>query len=333
MKKTAFHLIIWLLALSALGAASWHSGFWSIGAAQGAAGDLVIDWGPGLVAGDPIFNVTGMVPGQMESRDVTVTNNATVARMVGARGEQTAVVGGIGDTLALVISAGGLPVYGEGSATGAKTLTDFFAATNPPQALEIIELPAGGSVVVTFAVTFTPEIGNFFQNKSVTFDITLGLAGAETEVPAECGDDFEVTGAVIVGTIGSDSLRGTAGNDLIFGLEGSDSIRGLGGDDCLAGGAGSDSLHGGEGEDVLLGGEGSDSLRGNEGDDRLFGGGGKDSLYGNAGSDQLNGEAGDDSLKGGTGNDVLTGGEGIDVARGEQDVDTCDAEIEKTCEL
>jgi len=332
MKKAVWHLIVWLTALGALGAASWHGGFWSIGAAQGAAGDLVIDWGPGILAGDPIFDVTDLVPGQTEERDVTVTNNDTVARTVGARGVQTAVVGGIGDALALVISADDVPVYGEGSGTGPKTLTDFFAATSPPQALEIVELPASDSVVITFAVSFTPEVGNFFQNKSVTFAITVGLAGAETEAPAECGEDFELTGEVIIGTATSDSLRGTAGNDLIFGLEGSDNLRGFGGNDCLVGGPGSDGLRGGDGNDVLVAGDGSDSLYGQGGNDLLLGGAGSDGLRGGDGNDELLGEAGNDSLRGEDGDDELSGGDGQDSARGGADFDTCIAESVRQCE-
>ncbi|OGY36665.1 MAG: hypothetical protein A3I08_00025 [Candidatus Andersenbacteria bacterium RIFCSPLOWO2_02_FULL_46_11] len=332
MKKAWFKLILWVVTLGAVSGLAVRSG-WGPLMAKGETGDLVIDWA-GELTGDPIFEVSDMMPGQIETRMVMVTNNDTVTRTVGVRVAQTATVGGLADVLAVVVKVNGASVYGEGSGTGFKTLAQFFGESAVPGVLDLAEMSAGETVEITFAVTFMPEIGNYFNNNSVTFDITLGLAGAETEIPVECGGTgFNLTGEILVGSAGSDLLRGTAGNDLIFGLEGSDSIRGLGGDDCLLGGTGSDSLRGGEGNDVLLGGEGSDTLRGNEGNDALFGGAGKDSLRGDLGNDSLNGEGEDDSLKGGQGDDVLTGGAGVDVAKGEQGADTCDAEVEKTCEL
>lgn len=351
MKKAVFHLIVWLMALGALGGAGWHSGWWSIDAAQGAAGDLLIDWGPGILAGEPIFNVTDMTPGQMEIREVTVTNNDTVTRTVGVRATQTAAVGGISDALAAVVSVDGTPVYGAGSAAGDKTLTELFLDSAAPGALALLDLPAGDTVTIEFKVTFDPTIGNFFQNKSVTFDITLGLAGAETEIPDECGgDNFDLTGEIIIGTAGSDNLRGTNRNDVIFGLEGSDKIKGGNGNDCLVGGPGSDSLYGENGDDVLLGGadsdslkggngrdelygnEGTDSLKGENGPDRLFGNDGVDSLRGGNGNDFLDGGEGGDSLKGENGNDELVGGAGVDSAKGGSGFDICSAEAVQQCE-
>lgn len=328
MKKSLFHLVVWLIALTALGAASTRGGFWHSGTAE-AVGDLAINWG--FPIGDPIFDLDDFKPGDVADRPVVVKNNAVFMRTIGVRSAVTNNTG-LGDVLDIVIKVDGTDVYGGTSITGAKTLSAFFVNSGATEGFSLTELNPGQTKTIIFSVAFNNLSNNLFQQRTVTFDITLGVTGNQAAVPAECsGIVFD--GDPIFGTDGSDLLRGTSGNDLIFGLEGSDSIRGLGGDDCLVGGLGSDSLRGGAGNDILLGQEGSDSLRGEEGDDSLFGGDGKDSLYGNQGEDTLNGEGDDDSLKGGADNDTLIGGLGTDVARGEQGTDTCDAEIKKTCEL
>jgi hypothetical protein len=129
----------------------------------------------------------------------------------------------------------------------------------------------------------------------------------------------------VVGTLGNDSLSGTAGADIICGLGGNDTLSGVGGDDLLLGGPGNDVLSGGDGHDllrggggndVLDGGTGNDFLRGGRGSDLLTGGPGNDFLAGGAGSDFLFGNGGADLLRGGAGKDSLDGGRGGDSCRG-----------------
>ena len=136
-------------------------------------------------------------------------------------------------------------------------------------------------------------------------------------VPEECSD-IPNLGAPIIGTNGSDSIKGTDGNDLIFALGGSDSIKGGKGHDCIVGGNGDDSLNGQDGNDVILGGNGSDSIKGGNGNDTLFG------------------ESGSDSLKGQNGKDYIDGGEGnfSDAIKGGRKKDTCiNADSIKQCEV
>ncbi len=113
--------------------------------------------------------------------------------------------------------------------------------------------------------------------------------------------------ATIIGTGGSDTLRGTAGNDVIVGLGGHDTISGLGGNDVICGGSGQDTLTGGAGNDVLVGNGGRDTITGNTGNDILSGGNGRDTLHGGAGDDALSGNLGVDDLAGGAGTDSCFG--------------------------
>ena len=107
--------------------------------------------------------------------------------------------------------------------------------------------------------------------------------------------------ATIVGTSGSDEIKGTPHRDVIQAKGGDDQIAGLGGDDIICGGPGIDQIMSGEGRDKVYGGPGPDSLSGALGRDRL---------WGNRGSDQLAGQAGKDWLFGGGGHDQGDGGGG-----------------------
>jgi Ca2+-binding RTX toxin-like protein len=87
--------------------------------------------------------------------------------------------------------------------------------------------------------------------------------------------------ATIVGTRGTDQLRGTPGDDVIAALGSQDFVDGHGGDDLICGGAGTDHLNGGAGDDVIYG--------------------GKDGLF----TDDHETDRVGDYLRGGPGNDVF----------------------------
>lgn len=319
-----------MAVLGVIGTLSVFSGyfpFFKLNQTAQAVGDLTINWG--VPVGDPIFTVPNMFPGQVETRIVQVTNNASVPRPIGVRGNPTNQAGDLGDALEITILQGVTPLYGQGSSTGIKTLNQFFTDSVSADGIPLLTLNPSQTVALNFVVRFSSTAANDFQASMVTFDITLGVV---VTVPAQCSH-ITFSGLPIFGTMRSDRIIGTSGNDLIFGLEGGDTIRGGGGNDCILGGAGSDSLKGESGADVLLGEAGSDSLDGGVGDDQMFGGDGSDSLKGDDGNDQGFGGDGNDSLKGGKGNDLLMGEAGVDSANGQQDTDTCEAESENNCEL
>lgn len=291
-----------------------------------AIGDLTINWG--VPSGDPIFVVPDMVPGQTETRTVEVSNGAPGDRPMGVQGVEDTLDSALAEVLLLTIAVNGTSVYGEGSATGEKTLADFFSDSAGLTGIALVTVPSGQTREIMFTVQFAESAGNEFQQTSVQFDLTLGIA---VDLPAECAA-IEFSGDPIFGTRRGERLRGTNGNDLIIGFEGGDSIDGRNGDDCILGGPGGDALNGGNGNDVLFGEAGGDSLRGGNGADLLFGGDGSDGLYGGNGADTAFGGAGSDGLFGNNGPDTLLGEAGSDFAAGGLGSDTCDAEATISCE-
>ena len=103
--------------------------------------------------------------------------------------------------------------------------------------------------------------------------------------------------ATIVGTAGSDELRGTRRADVIVSAGGSDTVFGRGGNDRICTGAGIDLIVGGGGADRIAASKGIDIALGGGGNDTLDLGGG---LFGIA--------------EGGPGGDVIKGAGPLDVA-------------------
>jgi len=103
-----------------------------------------------------------------------------------------------------------------------------------------------------------------------------------------------LTGAVLFGEGGNDTLLGSAKADLLIGGTGNDVIGGGFGGDVLLGNSGRDLVAGGPGTDLVFGGSGNDSLFGGAGRDTIFAGGGADTIVGDAQKDILHGEAGAD---------------------------------------
>ncbi len=141
-----------------------------------AAGDLVITF-EGVPLGDPIFVVTNLLPGDMENRDVDVTNSGTVARFVAVKGVKT---GGVGPSplletvLDIVINDGTADVYGGTSPTGPKTLEEFFEDSGDPDGVKLGIVDPSETVSYNFKVSFPDGSGNEFQAKSVIFDLVFG---------------------------------------------------------------------------------------------------------------------------------------------------------------
>jgi len=320
MRLLRIFLILFIL-VSALRLTDW-AGFTLYKTAY-AVGDLAIDWGGGVLEGQPIFTITNMAPGNIQSHTVHVVNNASSNRPVGVRGIKTSETGGIGDVLNITIKEGTTTLYGP------KTLTQFFVDSNGINGIPLSTLSPSTSTSYTFTVTFDSSAGNPYQGKSIVFDLKMGITVA---IPAEC-ENITFSGNPIFGTQGNDTLNGTNGNDLIVGFEGNDVINGGNGKDCIIGNEGNDILHGGNDKDVIVGGEGDDRIDGDNEEDILFGesgndviNGGNDSdiIHGGAGNDRINGDNGRDTIFGEDGNDTITGGndrDSIEGGAGNDDID------------
>ncbi|GGE01746.1 Ca2+-binding protein, RTX toxin-related [Gemmobacter megaterium] len=150
-------------------------------------------------------------------------------------------------------------------------------------------------------------------------DYIAGVDGVDdwSERPLEAG----VGADTVIGTSGTDWVRGGNGNDSLVGADGDDRLYGENGHDMLYGGAGSDSLFGGNGNDLIDGGDNADSLVGGSGDDTIYGGNGADRVRGDTGNDLLFGENGNDNMNGGGGSDTMYGGSGDDTVRGDGGTD------------
>jgi len=345
MKKRILRLTILIAILAGL--VMYKDGlsiFFNSPTAQ-AVGDLSVDWG--VLEGNPIFVVSNMVPGDDESRSVTVNNDAASSRPVSVRGIKTSESGILASAFSFVISEGGSDIYGGTSLTGPKTLQDFFTESAAIDGIFLSNLASGASTIYTFTATFNTQSGNEFQDRQLIFDLKIGIIVA---VPIECSL-ITFSGNPIFGTEKRDILQGTPGNDLIIALEENDIIVSGDGDDCIVGGTGNDSILAGNGNDIIAGGAGKDSIRseagndavqgeagidsiwGGPGDDIISGGDDQDSIYGEGDNDQIRGNNGNDSLNGGAGNDTIIGDAGVDSINGYTGIDTCDGEMKLSCEF
>lgn len=74
----------------------------------------------------------------------------------------------------------------------------------------------------------------------------------------------------IVGTMSGDMLSGTRGANSLQGLDGDDTLNGRSGNDILFGQGGDDTISGGSGNDLIVGSTGVDNMTGGTGADRFF---------------------------------------------------------------
>ena len=168
----------------------------------------------------------------------------------------------------------------------------------------------------------------------------------------EVSNQFSVTNFEdVVGSVGTDILRGTGETNRMNGAAGNDTLEGRGGDDSLYGGADADVIAPGAGDDSANGGAGVDTLSyaaleapGLEINGISFGvivdlgrqgiaqntGEGLDTfenfenLEGSDFNDGLFGDDADNTIDGGDGRDFLTGEDGSDTLFGGADFDVVD---------
>ncbi len=286
-----------------------------------AAGDLTVDWG--VPAGNPIFTINNSAPGAIETRNVTVTNSSTSPKPIAVRGILSSETASLSGVLDITISKGGTILYGP------KTLAQFFADSAGPDGVPLETIAQGATEDYQIKLVFKQTAGNEFQNKSIVFDLKIGVAFS---VPTACGTASQY-GAPIFGTSGNDNIRGTNKKDLIVTFEGNDTIDGGNNDDCIVAGDGNKKIDGGNGSDSIVAGTGINIIDGGNGKDNIVSGSGNDKLEGGNEEDIINAGGGNDFVSGGNGQDMLFGEVGNDAIDGGNGKDTCVGEVKKYCEL
>jgi len=180
MKKVFRKIIILILALVVIvgGTSIYQARQLS---AVKAFGDLTVDFHT-VTAGDPIFVINNMMPGDSESRVVDVTNSGTLARFVTVKGIKKSETGNLSTVLSIVVREGAIDRYGGTSGTGLKHLSDFFADSAGPNGVQLSILGSGAHTAYTFIVSFDTSAGNPFQGKQVVFDLTFGIINGDNLV-------------------------------------------------------------------------------------------------------------------------------------------------------
>jgi len=177
-----------------------------------------------------------------------------------------------------------------------------------------------------------------FTPSSVLLVSVVGGAGAD-HISIGSG----LSGAILEGQEGNDTLIGGAGNDTLRGGKGADRFDGGAGNDTAdyaarsvpmslsLDGFANDGFEAGVEADNILptvenisGGQGDDLIAGSPFSNDLSGNGGNDTIRGLASDDMIRGGAGDDVLFGGNGSDTLNGGSGADLMAGALGFDTVD---------
>lgn len=147
------------------------------------AADFLVDFH--VPAGQPVFSSQNLKPGDVVSKTIDVKNTSSGGREAMVRGVWT---GGVGDSpaleqvLTMVISDGSTILYGTGSATGPKTVQNFFTDSVFPSFIPLTSIGGNQTKSYTMTVTFPLTAGNEYQGKLLQFDLyidTTAQANAE----------------------------------------------------------------------------------------------------------------------------------------------------------
>jgi Ca2+-binding RTX toxin-like protein/subtilisin family serine protease len=165
----------------------------------------------------------------------TLTGNANNNRIDGNAGNDT-ISGGAGDDI-LIGNAGNDTLSGNDGNDIYQFKADTALGSDT-----LNEATSGGNDLLDLSASTT----------AVTVDLastTLQTVNANLKIMLSSNATFEM----LVGSSGSDTLKGNAANNVIFGGAGNDTINGLDGADILVGGSGADMVTGGNGDDLIIG--------------------------------------------------------------------------------
>lgn len=159
-----------------------------------ANGDISVEvWDEGAseffpLAGNPIFDEAGFMPGQDVTRWVKVTNNSgqpqriatEVINYPGFPDPEAVPSNDLSRALSIIIGEkGGNALYGGSSPTGAKTLFSFYQDGET----YLSYLSTDEAKEYEFEITFSAEEENERQGATTSFDILIGFQGTGGKVP------------------------------------------------------------------------------------------------------------------------------------------------------
>ncbi len=213
----------------------------------------------GAVSTDDVqYHLTGTAAGNSlvgGSLDDTLVGAAGADSLVGGGGNDVFIINGTAD-----IAAGENYDGSDGTDTLSVTATTDFTGISSITRVENLQTSA--NVALTFEAAVlngqTMTINGSGDNGGESLRVN-GSNNAETiDLSGLTLDTNDISGALIYGLGGNDSVVGTNGNDTIDGGDNNDTLEGGSGNDSIVGGAGDDVLQGGAGLDTLTGGDGAD---------------------------------------------------------------------------
>lgn len=159
-----------------------------------AFGDIIVDFH--VPPGDPIFTINNMVPGDMVTKPVDVTNNGTLTKKIAVKADKDSGIGNnprLERGLIVTISQGGVDLYGGTSGTGKKTLRKFFEDSEEENGVNLGKLNPSQTKQYDIKVEFPASAGNQYQGKLVQFDLSFGTITINSLVINEVYYDVDAT--------------------------------------------------------------------------------------------------------------------------------------------
>lgn len=145
---------------------------------------LTVDWG------DPNpFNATNMLPGDSAEKDISITNNEDVPRIIAIKGELVEEEKDFAGILDIEITQGAAFIYG--GPGDPKKLDDFLADSSAPNGIILFPLDPDETAAFNVKVHFPSSAGNEYQNAKVIFNLFLGIAQGDNLVINEVFYDVD----------------------------------------------------------------------------------------------------------------------------------------------
>ena len=267
---------------------------------------------------------TASINGTGNELNNVITGNSAADTLTGGLGDDTYVIGNVGDVVIENVNEGtdtvqssvsytlsanveNLTLTGSGTAingTG-NELNNVITGNNAANVLDGglgADTMAGGTGNDTYYVDNAGDV--------VVENANQGTDTVISSISYTLGANVE--NLTLTGTDAIDATGNTL-NNVLTGNSADNILRGDAGVDTLISGDGNDLLNGGLGNDVLNGDAGNDVLEGADGNDTLSDTAGNNLFNGGAGTDILTGSTGNELFIGSTGNDTITTGTGADI--------------------